>query len=99
MTRIGCFFPGYFEMVFRGQRFDRVDEIQVIVFHQEADSGAVRAAAEAVVELLGFTHGERRCLFIMKRAARGVLAAFLLQGYAGVDDFNDVRASNQIIDE
>ena len=36
-----------------GQLVHRIEELEAVVVHQEADRGAVRAAAEAVVELLG----------------------------------------------
>ena len=42
-----------------GQFFDRIEEFHAVVIHQEADRGAVRAAAEAVIELLGRRDGER----------------------------------------
>ncbi|MNV40323.1 hypothetical protein D3C71_1319240 [compost metagenome] len=36
-----------------GQLIDRVEKLEAVVIHQEADRGAMRAAAEAVIELLG----------------------------------------------
>src|SRR5690606_41506658 len=41
-----------------GQFVDRVEELEAVEVHQERDRGAVRAAAEAVVELLGRRHRE-----------------------------------------
>jgi hypothetical protein len=35
-----------------GQRLDRIEELEPVVLHQELQRGAVRAAAEAVIELL-----------------------------------------------
>ena len=32
------------------RRLDRLDEAHVLIFHEEADGGAVRATAEAMVE-------------------------------------------------
>ena len=48
--------PGFlrhFDAGAAGQFLYRVEELEAVVVHQEADRGAVRAAAEAVVELLG----------------------------------------------
>ena len=82
-----------------GEAFDRLDETHVIVFHQETDRGAVRAAAEAVVETLGGTHRKRRRLFIVERAAGLELAARLLELHAATDDLDDIRAGNQVVDK
>ena len=51
------------------QRFHRLDKFQPIVFHEEAQRGAMRVAAKAVVKLLGLAHGERRCFLIVKGTA------------------------------
>ena len=58
---------------------DRVEETTAAVFHQEADRRAVRAAAEAVIELLGRADRERRRLLVVERAAGDVVRAGLLQ--------------------
>ena len=75
-----------------GQFVDRVEEFEAVVVHQERDRGAVRAAAEAVVELLGRRHGERGRAFVVERTARGIFAALLLQRNARADDLDDVRS-------
>jgi hypothetical protein len=49
----------------------------MVEFHQEANGGAVSAAAEAMVETLPRTHREGRRLFIVERAASLELPAGL----------------------
>ena len=71
----------------------------MLVVHEEADDIALGMAAEAVEELLGLADGERGCLLVMERTARHVLLAFTLQGYTGIDDTDDIAASDQVIDE
>ncbi|MCW0450032.1 hypothetical protein NB706_002866 [Xanthomonas sacchari] len=82
-----------------GQLVDRVEEFEAVVVHQEADRGAVRAAAEAVVELLGWRHRERGRAFVVERAARRVLLALALQRHARADHLDDVGACEQVVDE
>ena len=83
----------------RGELLDRLGEGHVIVLHEEAEHGAVRAAAEAVIELLVRAHPERRRLLVVERAAGLELAARLLQLHARADDLHDVRAGDQLVDE
>ena len=70
--RIGCgdVHPGG-----RGQLLDRVHELQAGVIDHPADRIAMRAAAEAVVELLLVIHIETRGLLVVERAAPLPLAA------------------------
>ena len=68
------------------RRADRVEELEPVVLHQEAERGAVRAAAEAVVELFVRAHPERRRLLVVERAAGLPLAPGLLQLDARADD-------------
>jgi len=82
-----------------GQLLDRVEELEAVVVHQEADRGAVRAAAEAVVELLGRRDGERRRALVVEGTARGVLPALPLQRHARADDLDDIRPGQQVVDE
>ena len=58
-----------------GQILHRFHETQPLIFHQEADGGAMRPAAEAMVELLGGADGERRRFLAVKRAARHIVGA------------------------
>ena len=83
----------------RGQLLDRLGEAQAVVVHQEAEHGAVRAAAEAVVELLVRAHPERRRLLVVEGAAGLVFAARFLQRDARADQLDDVAARDQVIDE
>lgn len=82
-----------------GQFLDRLGEAQAVVFHQEAQRRAVCAAAEAMVELLDRTDGERGCLFVVEGTAGVELAAGLLQWYAAADDLDDIGPREQFIDE
>ena len=59
----------------------------------------MRAAAEAVVELLVRAHGERRRLLVVERAAGLVLAPGALQLHAAADHLDDVGAGDQLVDE
>ena len=89
----------YFEAGSRREIFDRLDEAEVIVFHDEAEHGAVGAAAEAVIELLVDADPERRRLFVVKRTAGLVLAAGLLQLHAAADHLDDVGTGDEFVDE
>src|SRR6185437_1183882 len=82
-----------------GERFDRLGERLAAVLHQETDRRAVRAAAEAVIELLGRTDRERRRLFAVERTARLVVGARLLERHVAVDDLDDVDARKKRLDE
>ena len=88
----GVFDPGHFEAAIAGQFLHGIRKRLAGMLHQEADGGAVRAASEAVIELLGRTDGERRCLFAVERAAGDVVGAGLLQRDMAVDDLDDIHA-------
>ncbi len=89
----------YFHAHALGQLIDRVEELQAVVVHQEADRGAVRAAAEAVVELLGGRDRERGRTLVMERAARRIFLALALQRHAAAHHFDNVGAGQQVVDE
>ena len=78
---------------------DGVGKRLAAVFHQEADGRAVRAAAEAVVELLARADRERRRLLAVERAAGHVVRAGLLQRHVAVDHLDDVHPRQQRLDE
>ena len=78
-----------------GERLDGLGKLEVVVSHQEADRGAVRAAAEAVVEAFRRADRERRRLLAVKRAEAFVVAAGPLQRDAGADDLDDVGAGDR----
>src|SRR6185437_7902142 len=82
-----------------GERFDGLGERLTAVFHQETDRSAVRAATEAVVELLGGADRERRRFFAMERTARLVIRAGLLERHVAVDHLDDVDARKKRLDE
>ena len=82
-----------------GELFHRFGEGHVVVVHEEAEHRAVLAAAEAVIELLVRAHPEGGRLFAVERAAGLVLASGLFQLHAQPDDFHDVRAGNEFVDE
>src|SRR6202012_5757010 len=81
------------------QVLDRLREGHPVVLHQKPQYGAVRPAAEAVVELLLRAHPEGRCLLAVEGAAGLLPPASLLQGYPQANDLDDVRASDQLVDE
>jgi len=74
---------------------DRVGKGLAPVLHQEADRGAVYAATEAVIELLGRAYRERRRLFAVKRTAGAEIGAGLLERYVAIDDVDDVDPGQQ----
>ncbi len=69
------------------------------VLHQEADRRAVRAATEAVIELLARADGERGRLLAVEGTAGDVVGAGLLERHQAVDDLDDVDARQQRLDE
>src|SRR5690606_26539548 len=77
----------------------RLGKAPVLVLHEKADGGTVRAAAEAVVELLRRAHREGSGLLFVERTAGLVILARLLQGYVGVDDLDDVGPQQDFVDE
>ena len=79
--------------------FHRFDELQVRVFHQESDRGAVGAAAEAVVELLVRDYGERGRLLVVERTARLVFLAGALERDVVLDDLDDVGRRDEVVYE
>ena len=58
--RRGAAFARHLQAGARSEFLDRLDEAEVVVVHDEAERRAVRAAAEAVIELLVRAHRERR---------------------------------------
>src|SRR5262249_61967405 len=75
----------------------RLDVAEPGVLHQEPDRVAVRAAAEAVVELLRLAHRERGRLLAVERAQPDPVRAALLQRHPARDDGDDVDAVEQIV--
>src|SRR5688572_8920181 len=94
-----AFFPRNLNAHHARQRFHGIRKLEMIVLHQEAEGGAMRTAAEAVVKTLGRTDGKGRGFLIVKRADRLVLASRLLQLDACSQDLDDVRPGNQVVNE
>ena len=82
-----------------GQLLDRVDEAEARILHQETDRRAVRAAAEAVVELLGRADREGGRFFVVERAAGGEVGAGFFERDVAVDQIDDVYAVQQFLNE
>jgi hypothetical protein len=47
----------------RGEVLDRIHEAETGILHDEADGASMRAAAEAVIELLGWADREKEGVF------------------------------------
>ena len=82
-----------------GQFLDRIDKTQSGIFHEKADRRPVRAATEAVVELLRLADGEGRCLLVVERAACRIVGPGLFQRHVTVDQVDNVDAMQQFLDE
>ncbi len=77
----------------------RIEKPHLLVLHEKADHGAVRAAAEAVIELLVGAHPEGRRFLAVERAAGLVFAAGFLQRHARADDLDDIGTRDDFVDE
>ncbi len=69
------------------------------MLHQEADGRTVRAAAEAVIELLSRTNRKRRALLVVKRAQPHEVRAALFQLHVPADHVDDIDAVEQVLQE
>ncbi|MNR03022.1 hypothetical protein D3C85_1189000 [compost metagenome] len=94
-----AFFAGHFHAGGLGQVLDSLGEIQIVVVHEKAQGVTARAAAKAVVELLVGAHAERRGLFLVERAAGGVVLACFFQLYARAHHIDDVGAVEEVVDK
>jgi len=92
IARLGAPLARHLEPGAAGELLDRLGKRQPLVLHQERQCRAVRAAAEAVIELLRLAYRERRGLLAVERAAGDVVGAGLLEGNEAVDDVDDVDA-------
>ena len=90
---------GHFESYALREVGDGVEELHLLVLHEKADHGAVRAAAEAMIELLVGTYPEGGGLFVVERAACLEFAPGFLERHACADDFDDVGARDDFVDE
>jgi len=98
-VRAAAFFARDFHAGGFGQFLDGLGEVQVVVVHDKAEGVAARAAAEAVVELLVGADAERRGLFLVERAAGGVVLARLLHLQARADYIDDVGAVQKVVNK
>ncbi len=69
------------------------------MLHQETDGRAVRAAAEAVIELLGRADGKRRAFLVMKRAQPHEIRAAFLQLDKTSHHVDDIDAVQQVLEK
>ncbi|MNZ64312.1 hypothetical protein D3C78_824800 [compost metagenome] len=90
---------GHFHAGGAGQLLDGLGEVQVVVVHDEAQGVAAGTAAEAVVELLVGADREGRGLFLVERAAGGVVLAGFFQLDARTHHVDDVEAVDKVVDE
>ena len=81
------------------QFLDGLYELHVFVIHQEGDGGAMFTATKTMVELFDLADGEGGGLFTVERAAGLVFTAGLFQGYAAIDDLDNIRAVKQFVDK
>src|SRR5581483_8529112 len=73
-----------------GKPLDRAGEVEALRLAHEGDEVALRAAAEAVVELVDRVDGERRRALVVEGAAARVTRARLAQLGAPGDDLHEV---------
>jgi hypothetical protein len=82
-----------------GQLTHRVGVGLPRVLHQEPDGGSMRAAAEAVIELLGRRYGKGRGLLVMERAQAHEVGAALLQLHVLAHHIDNVDAVEQVLNK
>ena len=90
---------GHLQAHLRGQVLHGLHEAHARVLHEEADRIAVRAATEAVAELLARAHRERRGLFVVEGTAGDVVLPRLAQRHVPFDDIDDVHPAEQLLFE
>src|SRR5439155_9735079 len=91
----GAFNARYLKPGVPRKLLDRIGKRFPAVLHQKSHRRPVRAAAEAVIELLRGADGEGRRLFAVKRAARLVIRARFLERDVAIDDLNNIDAAQQ----
>ncbi len=99
LVRAAAFFAWNFHAGGLGQIFDSLEEVQVVVVHDEAQGIAAGAAAEAVIELLVGADAERRGFLFVERAAGGVVLAGFFHLQARADHVDDVGAVQKVVNE
>jgi len=71
----------------------------VLVFHEKADGGAMGATAKAVIKLLVWADRKRWGLLFVKGTAGTVVFAHLFKRDDGIDDINDIRPQNEVVNK
>ena len=89
----------HLQAVFLRQVGHGFDKAHAGMFHQEADGIAVLAAAEAMKKLLGRADREGWRVFPMERAQPHEVGAAFFELHVAPDDFDNVDASDQFLDE
>ena len=79
-------------------RFSASAEAQTLELHDEVDGGAVRAAAEAVIEALVLDHVERGRLLLVERAQAQMLAPAPRQLDVAADDLDQRQAGLEFLE-
>ena len=97
--RAFAFLPRNFESHDAGEALHGLDEIHMVVLHQEIERVAVCSAAETVIKALRRTHRKRRRFLIMERAASLEFLAGFLELHTAPDDLDRVGAVDQIDDK
>ncbi|TSE18327.1 hypothetical protein Tigna_02563 [Tepidimonas ignava] len=88
---------GHAQPQLRSQIVHGVPKAGARVRHQKVDRVAVRAATEAVVELLGRADRERRRFFGVERAQADEVGPAFAQRHVAADDLDDVGARQQVL--
>jgi hypothetical protein len=81
------------------QTLDGIDKAHVVVIHEETQSSAVCATAEAVVKALGRANGEGGGFLVVEWANSLIFTARFLELYAPTEDLDDIRTRNQVINK
>ena len=69
------------------------------MLHQKSDGRTVRAATEAVIELLSRTNRKRRAFLVVKRTQPHEVRAALFQLHISTDHVDDIDAVEQVLQE
>ena len=91
--------PRHLEPGLARQLLDRVEESQIGVLHGEADDIAMRAAAEAVIELLILDDAERRRLLFVEGTEADIFPTAANEPNAATDDPGKRYALAQLVEK
>jgi len=69
------------------------------MLHDKTDGGAMNAAAETMIELLGLTDRKRRRFFVMEGATGHKIRACFFQRHIPLNHIHDVETVEQILNE